>query len=386
MDNIAVLGQAPMAQPYIPQAVEPGMPVIPNVKEYEGHKQLMDVFNNGKNGQEFAVEFQLRRGEQEIGGATALAFQMSPHTPGSDRIINVDDIRKIGQGDQNVLVIKQRDNDTLVVSINDTHTILSSEHLKKEPFYVILDKEKGIGMEILGFDDGKNSILVHKIKPKEVIAPEPAKKGGLWDWGRKAAATAVTAVTAGELMAAGPINSPQQPVEQIPQPPAHVEVIKHMPSEDAGIVMQPETPWGAKPAEKPAFSPELICEEVSMYTMKPGDSLTSALMNINKKRYLNSEGMIDLDILYRDLACVLTQEHNLAQLDKTDPDVSSAIRDNISKAQIVGPLTSERVYDILEKLNKNPRSPGADKQLAIDQPGQEFAITIAIPKFPYEGR
>ncbi|MBI2334212.1 hypothetical protein HYU96_00210, partial [Candidatus Daviesbacteria bacterium] len=121
------------------------------------------------------------------------------------------------------------------------------------------------------------------------------------------------------------------------------------------------------------------------WTIPPGGSLTRGLIEVNGlARYLNDEGKLDKELLYKDLRCLIAQPENLQGLEKSDPKVAELLQ-NLTGGEsraLLGPLTSDMLSEALAKLNtSDPARQHLSDQLVIVQPGQ----TIQVPQFSFPG-
>lgn len=337
---------------------------ILGIKVYQGDIHKMETFNNGENGQDRAVPFQLKRGEQ------GMSFAVSLKDSDPDTVINLDDSRKVSEMSpaqlQSTAVLTQVGNE-LVVSREDQEDV----HLKPEEFAdkkFRIDLDHNIAVEVLDFDPNTNRIIIHKVKKEptsvRVERPVPTDEQKQ-SWMKRlvtlipAGILTVSSVTGGGTVDANPLPPPPV-VEQVPTGP--------------GYENTPVVPIEQKTDE---VDPSLKCEKTVDFEVKSGDSLTKALVEVNGLgRYLTTEGKLNVDKLYKDLVCMLAQEPNIEQVLKTDPVAGNFLKMVMSgeNKDLIGPATATTIYDGLKALNTPERFDKTHDQLVVIQPGDNYKV------------
>lgn len=355
IDTAPSLEKPPMPAPekrlgFVPQpklTFEKAPPTDPrNVKK-------METLNSDDK---FAQQFSLRLGEQE----NSLSF-----TLGSDkeRIINLDHV-PVGEEAEDVWTLQRQEDGSLSVRLGENSYHYSQDQLRDQTL-VLPFKDGKVTLGVARYDPDGRTIDVYKFIEKPIMPPVVSKKKG-FSWPKKL----VTVVTAGGI-ATGAVS--EQPPEVVPpsyEPVPIVETVEGMPSQQIQL-------------EEKTIDESLSCPATEPYTINPGDSLTRALIVVNGlERYLTEQGRLNVDQLYKDLACLVIRPENIAELKKSDPEVAEAIEglttpDSIS---LTGPLTNEMVHETLQKINERERFPGAHQQLVVIQPNQGFAIPKFGPK------
>ncbi|HSX18512.1 MAG TPA: hypothetical protein VLE91_00095 [Candidatus Saccharimonadales bacterium] len=124
----------------------------------------------------------------------------------------------------------------------------------------------------------------------------------------------------------------------------------------------------------------LKCPDTQTVEIKQGDSLTQTLIDVNgMARYLGTNGQLETEQLYQDLACMLALDQNRQVLWESDPTVAQFVTELTSTSNqiLIGRATADKLLDGLKVINDRRAIPGADSQLAIIQPGQ----TVTTPNF-----
>ncbi len=316
----------------------------------------MDVLNLGENGQDRAVLFQLKQGTQK----DTFVLGMDAQNPG--RVINLDTSDKVLQMTPEdftrTAILQRQDNELVIYTPNDQEIRLTQEQLRQNPHLIQLTGTTGV--EILDFDPEQNSIIIHKTKPAAapiLLAPEPLPPAPiplpLPGWRQKILDLIDPVIVATTLVTGSPGSTP---IETVP-PPAVVE---------------------PAPAEIPQQIPETLqCPATKEMTVAPGDSLTKLLVDVNGlPRYLADDGKsLDVQKLYKDLACMLVIPENRPIIAQSDSDVASLLDTMFQNRTLIGPLTPKMIYDMIDFLNAKRSKdlpPGASPQLVIIQPGQHF--------------
>ncbi len=155
---------------------------IHGVKVYQGDAHKMETFNEGENGEDRAVPFQLKAGEQGMSFALAMEHTGLDPNKDPDRVVNLDDSRNIPElppGQLESTVVMRQDGDTLVVKratdpIDAPGTRLTRDQLRSEKFTVNLDHV--VGVDILDFDPALNRIVMHKtnVEPATLKTSSPS--------------------------------------------------------------------------------------------------------------------------------------------------------------------------------------------------------------------
>lgn len=343
---------------------------LPSIETYKGDVNKMEVFNGGENGVDKAVKFQLKMGVQKD------SFALSVDSKDASRVINLEDSRKIDSMSDKQLestLLMQKQGDKLAVSKHNQSWEITQESLTENPVVIPLDDQTGI--EIRDFDPAENSITIHKVKLNLVpagIIPSPstnAENGLIQPKDNRGWSQRLLDVIGVPAIAASAILAGQDNANYEQQPPA-APIERPLPA---------DTPVG----ELQPLDESLRCEKVMEFEIKQGDFLTKALVDVNGvDRYLDANGQMDVNKLYKDLMCLLVIPQNIAQLEKTDPTVAQFIKGMLDQntASLVGSANATRLYDGLAALNSPQgadRFPNASKQLVIVQAGNRFLV----PKF-----
>ncbi|MEX2028153.1 MAG: hypothetical protein WD988_01480 [Candidatus Curtissbacteria bacterium] len=345
----------------------------PRPKIYEGNTNKMDVLNWGESGQDRAIELKLRLGQQH----DALVFGIDPKM--GRRILNLEDSRLVEnmtEADLKTTAILQKNQDgTLTISKAELEQVVTPDQLKEKSVVIPLNTQ--IGLEVLGFDPENGSVIVHKVDLKTGGIPviPPTREVDVPSWGKKLVTflgPPIAAVVIGTGIGSQPPEAPPNPI-MAPASLTYPEAPAPPPAETIQL-------------QTPELDESLKCESTQEYEIKSGDSLTKALVDVNGlDRYLNSEGKLDVDKLYKDLACLLAISANQSALESSDPTVANFVKDMFSEKTraLIGPPTAQRILDGFEELNApngKERHPGSSSQLVITQSGQIFQI----PQFSKE--
>lgn len=134
----------------------------PELHRYDGKEDKAKVFNEGRDGKEYVVPFQLRLGSQN----DSLVLDVDVKNP--DRVIFSDDVTKI-QG-ESTQVLRQ-DGDALIVVQGIEAKHIPLENLTEKPFVIRLNDQ--VGVEVRGFDPDTHTVFLHKTKLEQPAAPKP---------------------------------------------------------------------------------------------------------------------------------------------------------------------------------------------------------------------
>lgn len=346
----------PPPAPAAPSVPTPDKPRYP-FPTYEGSQAKMEHFNGSVDGREYAIRLAPRTGEQQVEGKNALVLTVDQNDGKKERILNLDDnqVMEKNPADMPNALLLQQNGENLVITQGNNQKEVSAADLKKGAAQVFLNDT--VGIEVLDYNPADRSVLIHKIRRSGV---HPVAGKGPLGW-------FTTGVVAGSsLLGLSPDSMPPLPVP--------IVEAGEMPSMAGDILVD-------RPVEQKILDESITCPAKETYTIKPGDSLTRALIEVNGLgRYLDGNGKLDVPSLYKDLACMLVLPENLAELERTDPAVADVIKGLMSPESRAhtGPIDDEMIWVALGKVNKDPRFPGASGQLAIVQPDQE----VAVPKFP----
>ncbi len=345
--------EKPIAQSVtVPRAPVHGGPLPEQAPQrpeiYKGNVDKMEVLNNGENGNDRAVQFQLKKGTQ------GLTFVVGMDSDNPKRVLNLETLDKVSEmtdGEySHTAILQQQDNNLSVLTPDGKDVRLTHEGLEHQPYKVRLNESTIV--EILDFDPEKNSIVLHKVSNQplitlvplvDVIPPLPVP------WWKKRIMDIVVPVAIGSTLLG---NIPEQPAP-IPPPPIERHIEAQVPE-------------------------ALQCPATKEMTVQPGDSITKLLVDVNGlPRYLTSDGKLNLDLLYKDAACFLVLKGNRQVLGQSDPVIADFLDTVLRNRDTVGPATGPMIYDSLKALNTangKERFPGANSQLAIIQPGQIFMV------------
>lgn len=363
----------PLTLPKEPLAPSPAMEK-PTVPITEADNLKMDRFNFGEGGRDVAVPFQLKAGEQ---GYT-FALQIDPANP--NRMINLPDVRQIESMSpyqkHNTAIIKQN-GDKLAITFQGKITEVSREELLRNPHKTALSRS--VGFEVRDFDPQTHGIVIHRVKPEPLVvppvspvvepapAPKPTQKSPF-----QRLVDVVPPFAAGLSTAGMPQDVPPAIIEEMPGGFPSGQPLENFLAPKPVVETQTSQP------EPEILDESLKCPATREFTIKAGQSLTRALVEVNGLgRYLNEEGKLDVPALYRDLACLLVQPENFSQLEKSDPKVAAFIQ-SVTGGEVpnlIGPLSADLIYGGLRVLNEN--DPGRTRyhdQLVIIQPGQTFHV------------
>lgn len=336
-----------LEKPVAPEtAVKPppeNRPARPEI--YQGNVNKMEVFNNGENGQERAVRFQLKKGEQ------GLSFVLGTDTQDPKRVLNMDSLKAISKMTDaqyaETAILQQQENSLSVLTPDGQDIRLTQEGLKQNPYTIKLNYASAV--KILDFDPEKNSILICKTKPElppVTVIPVPTWKQKLLKY-----------VVPPLIMATSVFGPKPVDVKEPPPPP---------------IVRLVEVPQDQIPET-------LKCPATKEMTVAPGDSLTKLLVDVNGlPRYLTSDGKnLDVQKLYKDLACLLVVPENRPVIHQSDNTVAGMLDTAFQNRTLIGPVTPKMIFDLVDTLNAQrvkdlPQN--ANPQLVIIQPGQKFQI------------
>lgn len=364
----------------IPPPFTPPKEAKPTIPVTEAHELKMDKFNRGESGRDVAVPFNLKAGEQGF----SFALMIDPKDDiEKQRIINLPDTRdafNLPKDAQAQIAILQQKGNKLSIGFRDREEELErvdTDNPKKIWFNV------GTGFEILDFDPATHVITIHKIKnqlavaPPVAPAPEPSPPTSTPDkpsWRRLVDVVPPIAVGLGS--AGIPQDKPPAIIEEMPGGMPSAQPIENFLRPTP--IVETET---SKVEEAPIVDESLKCPATKEFTIKEGQSLTRALIEVNGLgRYLNEEGKLDVDGLYKDLACLLVQPENFSGIESSDPKVAAFIK-SVTGGQVatlVGPLSADLIYDGLRVLNENdPARKAYSDQLVIVHPDQK----IQVPDF-----
>jgi len=359
-----------LVRPTQPTVEEIPNPFIkrPDVKVYEGNVNKMGVFNEGENGQDRAVTFQLKMGVQE----NTFALAIDPKN--GQRIINLEDSSKVQEmtpDELRTVALLQKQGNNLILSRTDKDLEISQDSLREKPY--VIQISDNLGVEILDFDPEQNSLTIHKttldrLSPDAFIAPLPVSEG-----------TSQSAPTGSEklrkkileIMGIPPIVGAslipgQTATNETPPPPPIVETIPADKIPENSLLYETHE--------------SLTCPATKEMKIKQGDFLTKLLVDTNgMKRYLKPDGTMDVKLLYRDLACLLAIPENQQALESSDPTVANFVKSvmNPDNQLIFGQTTADKLLEgffILNSPNGQERYPGASKQLMIVHEGQVFLV------------
>ena len=343
----------------------------PNVKVYEGNVNKMGVFNEGENGQDRAVTFQLKMGSQE----NSFALAIDPKN--DQRIINLEDSRKVQEmtpDELKTVVLLQRQKDTLILHREDGDYQFSPQILREKPRVIQLNDQ--LGFELVDFNPEKNSITIHKVQlsqlnPDAIIIASPQSGPSLEsqpvaqeqqkDWRRKLIDLMFLPPIVGSSLVAG-----QGTTHETPPPPSIVETIPADQIPEKSLLYETHE--------------SLTCPATKEMEIKQGDFLTKLLVDANgMKRYLNPDGTMDVNLLYQDLACLLAIPENQKKLESSDPTVANFVKGMMDPENqlVFGQTTADKLLEgffILNSPNGQERYPGASKQLVIVHEGQIFLV------------
>lgn len=365
----------------IPPPFTPPKEARPTIPVTEAHGLKMDKFNRGESGRDVAVPFHLKAGEQGF----SFALMIDPKDDmEKQRIINLPDTRdafKLPKDAQAQIAILQQKGDKLSVRFRDREEVLKgvdADNPKKLWFNV------GTGFEILGFDPATHVITIHKIKNQPVVAPpvspvpeptptpKPIEKSPFQRF-----VDIVPPIAVGLSTVGIPQDKPPVIIEEMPGGMPSAQPIENF-LRPTPIV---ETETSKVEEEAPIVDESLKCPATKEFTIKEGQSLTRALIEVNGLgRYLNEEGKLDVDGLYKDLACLLVQPENFSEIESSDPKVAAFIKSVTGDqvATLVGPLSADLIYGGLKVLNEDdPARKAYSNQLVIVHPGQK----IQVPDF-----
>lgn len=379
-EGISATLPRPPTMPHVNGAVKEPIPPLftppkearPTVPVTEAHEQKMEKFNSGEGGRDVAVPFHLKAGEQGF----SFALMIDPKDDiDKQRIINLPDTRdafKLPREAKAQIAILQQKGDKLSVRFRDREEVLEivdADNPKKLWFNV------GTGFEILGFDPETHVITIHKIKKQLVGAPpvsptpKPTEKSPI-----RRFVDIIPPIAVGLSSAGIPQDNPPAIIEEMPGGMPSAQPIENFLRPKPVV----ETQTSKIEEETPIVDESLKCPATKEFTIKEGQSLTRALVEVNGLgRYLNEEGKLDVDSLYRDLACLLVIPENIGRLEQSDPKVVAFLRSVTGGevSSLVGPLSSDIIYEGLRVLNENdPQRSGYSRQLVVIKAGQVFLI------------
>lgn len=364
---------------------------------YQGSENKMDIFNEGR----YAVKIQLRTGEQQFDGSSTLAFQVDPNDSSQERVINLEDARAVQTmkpAEAETVLLVQNRNGRLIYRIAGSEQDATEKALAGRLFQISLNGK--VGIEIVDFDPNENSILIRKVKPQasplppitpgktpDLRSPSPTAKEG-WQFrlprrlvnvglGLGALATVTGNIPRDTFPNAldrpspviPPISDEQRPPDETSSPQSPLPASEIKKPKEVGL-------------EEDNRDETLKCPGLTEYIIKPGDSLTAALVKVNGMGRYFKDGNLDVGLLYQDLACLLVQPENQAVLEKSDPVAAKLIKNIMDQSLdgVLGKRTADMLYEGLRKINteNGPRFPGAHEQLAIIQPREK----ILVPTYP----
>jgi hypothetical protein len=269
---------------------------------------------------------------------------------------------------EDTAVMRQIGNELVVsmADIDDVH--LTQDQLKENKYTIHLDQN--IAVEVVGFNPEDNSIVIHKVKKETPAAPvvEPQLTDDQKDNWKKKLITLIPLIPAaviGGTLTIGTIMDPPKFVES--SPPGY-----HEPAPE--IIETPQLIYETDESLKCPATKEVLTQD--------GDYLTKMLVDINGEgRYVLPDGGMNVDLLYKDLMCLLAIPENINELknESADPLVAKYVENRMSTDNQIrfGPATATTLYRGLLELNSpdgKDRYPNADKQLVKIQPGQKFKI------------
>lgn len=345
---------------------------LPEIPEFEGSRHKMEVLNRGEvdeNGvhHDLAVPFQLKEGTQ------GLSFVVGLDNKDNERIINVETLDKVSEmseEDFSHSAILQQVGDKLSILREGQEEIqIDKDKLQDGPQLIPLNDK--LAVEVVKFDPEKNQIVLRKqhirteVPPAPTVPPEVKRH-----WKQKFIDLFVPLVLAGSAITGGhdAAVAERPPVEHQVEVPPSDKMPEFTITTEEGDVVGP----------KQEVDPSLQCETTVDFQFESGDYLTKALVDVNGwDRYVNSDGNINVDKLYEDLACMLALPQNREQIRTTDPAAANFI-DGLFSAdtkKLLGEPTAKAIFEGLSALNKQRE--GSHDQLVVNQPGDHFQV----PKF-----
>ncbi|MBI2430474.1 MAG: hypothetical protein HYV39_00425 [Candidatus Levybacteria bacterium] len=304
-----------------PQLIKRG-----EIRDYQGFSEKIDALleqqPQDRSNPSEVIPFKLRQGSQseKVFGRETECYRLAFKADTQGKISLPEDVHTFGE---DAWVLQKQDDGTLRIQFSNIPTeevyLVSREQLANAT--VVLPLTDSLSLGVTGYDPDNNLIRVYKISSAAPPAVVPTQ-----------------------------LASQSEPLS----PPA--------------------------PIEEKIFDESLKCLGTEKRVAQPGDSFFGLLIKVNGLgRYLDEDAKLDVSKLYPDLMCLLAHDDNELIIGKSDPKAIAVVRSLKENARLIGPVTSDMLYQALIKLNNPPRFPGADKQLVTSHP--EAGVTVTVPKF-----